>query len=147
VQKESEESGSDFADDDEDSDDDYQETTALRPWQKKAAAEAKSRLDQVEESDDDEMADADDGRPRKTVVDADLEDYQKITLPRRRLARWCNEPFFKDAVLNCFVKLFIGENEQRKRCYRLCKIVGIERTKEGDSYQLPAVKKEKAVCN
>lgn len=92
----------------------------------------------MEASDDEDISDK-----GPSAVEADLEDYQKITLPRRRVGRWCNEPFFKDAILNCFVKLFIGENEQGKRCYRLCKIVGVE---TGDmTYELPAVKQEKPV--
>jgi len=89
--------------------------------------------------EDEEVAAAEAGR---TLVEAGLEDYQKITLPRRRLARWCNEPYFKEAVLNCFVKLFIGENERGKRCYRLCKIVDVTSAKP---YQLPPVKNQKAV--
>lgn len=148
--EESSESESDFGDDDEDSDDDYDEGPALKPWQKKAAAAAKSnvsRLDQALDSDeeDEEMEDATDSVPKRQAVfvEADLEGYQKITLPRRRLARWCNEPFFEDAVINYYVKLFVGENEAGKRCYRLCKIVDIK--SEGATYLLPAVRNEKAI--
>ena len=93
---------------------------------------------------EDEEEDRDDKLTQeRVVVEADLEDYQKVTLPRRRLGRWCNEPFFEEAVMNCFVKLFIGENEQGKRCYRLCRIVGVETS--DFTYQLPAVKQEKPV--
>ena len=107
-----------------------------------------SRLDQVGDSDDEddikeeneEVAAIEAGR---ALVEADLEDYQKITLPRRRLGRWCNEPYFKEAVMNCYVKLFIGENDQGKRCYRLCKIIGVGTTKP---YLLPPVKNQKPVC-
>jgi RNA polymerase-associated protein RTF1 len=67
-----------------------------------------------------------------------------VTLPRRRLGRWCNEPFFEGAVKNCFVKLFIGEDENGKRCYRLCRIVGVKKAPNG-TYSLPPVKKEKPV--
>jgi RNA polymerase-associated protein RTF1 len=149
-EKDSDESESDFPDDDDDdSDDDYEDTAvAAKPWQKKVAESRSSQLDQVDESDDD-VADDDRGvddanyNQGRAAAEADLEDYQKITLPRRRLGRWCNEPFFKDAVLNCFVKLFIGENEQGKRCYRLCRIVGVDISET--SYHLPPVKKEKPV--
>jgi RNA polymerase-associated protein RTF1 len=75
-------------------------------------------------------------------MEAGLEEYQKITLPRRRLGRWCNEPYFKEAVMNCFVKLFIGENDLGKRCYRLCKIVEVKTHKP---YQLPPVSNQKPV--
>lgn len=107
-----------------------------------------SRLDQVGASDNEDEDDIkDEGEEPATEVgrvhvDADLDDYQKITLPRRRIGRWCNEPYFQEAVMNCFVKLFIGENEQGKRCYRLCKIVGVNTSKP---YQLPPLKNQKAV--
>jgi hypothetical protein len=76
-------------------------------------------------------------------VEADLESYQKITLPRRRLGRWCNEPFFEEAVHDCYVKLFIGINEEGKRCYRLCRIINVMTEKV--KYNLPQVKNEKPV--
>ena len=41
------------------------------------------------------------------------------------LARWCNEPFFKAAVLECFVRLFIGEDDNGEKVYRLCEIVDV----------------------
>ena len=142
------ESESDFGDDDDDdSDDEFEDTgkAALKPWQKRAAEQKKSYM---EESSDEERdtGDGDEGErmAQTNAVEADLEDYQKVTLPRRRLGRWCNEPFFKEAVKNCFVKLFVGVNEQGKKCYRLCKIVGFETSKTG-SYQLPPVKKERPV--
>lgn len=107
-------------------------------------------MDKVAASDDDEddaikNEDEEAVAPEagRTVVEADLEDYQKITLPRRRLGRWCNEPYFKEAVMNCFVKLFIGENESGKRCYRLCKIVDVSSTPK--QYELPPVKNQKPV--
>lgn len=155
TRKDSSDSESSFGDDDDDdSDDDYEESgnAASRPWQKKAVEPRKSRLDQVEESEDEmEQADAKDeddkyvGKTQRVVQEAELEDYLKITLSRRRLGRWCNEPFFKKAVVGCFAKLFIGENEQGKRCYRLCRIVDVQPAPKG-SYALPAVKKEKPVC-
>ncbi|KAL3945672.1 MAG: hypothetical protein SGBAC_000240 [Bacillariaceae sp.] len=154
TRKDSSDSESSFGDDDDDdSDDDYEESgkVSLRPWQKKAAESRKSRLDQVEESDD-EMEQADDkddddkyaGDTQRVVQEAELDDYLKITVSRRKLGRWCNEPFFKKAVVGCFAKLFIGENDQGKRCYRLCRIVDVQPAPKG-SYALPAVKKEKPV--
>lgn len=149
VQKEdSESSESDFGDDDEDSDDDYEEAGALKPWQKKAqeARKAKktSQLDELDDEDEDvEMDDAEKKRHDRVVKPAELFDYEMITLPRRRLGKWCNEPFFDQAVLKCFVKLFVGEDPDGKRCYRLCRIVEIGTSKQ--AYQLPQVKKETPV--
>ena len=150
ARKDSSDSESSFGgDSDDDSDEDYGEE--LKPWQKKAPEpKKKSRLDQVEESEDDDMdvdreeEDFDGGATQRVVQEATLPDYLKITVSRRKLGKWCNEPYFKQAVVGCFAKLFIGENEQGKRCYRLCKIVDIEQSKDG-LYQLPPVKKEKPV--
>jgi RNA polymerase-associated protein RTF1 len=122
----------------------------LKPWQKKAnERRTSSRLDQVGASDDEDEDDFKDEADEvgavgagRVLVEATLDDYEKISLPRRRIGRWCNEPYFNEAVMNCFVKLFIGENEQGKRCYRLCKIVGIGSSKP---YQLPPVKNQKPV--
>jgi RNA polymerase-associated protein RTF1 len=152
-QKESDESESDFGDDDdEDSDDDYEDAGALKPWQKKAqeAKSAKTRTssrlyEEEDESVEEEAEEVEkkEKRQDRVVKPAELEDYVMITLPRRRLGRWCNEPFFKEAVLNCFVKLFVGEDPNGKRCYRLCRIADVDTVKE--PYSLPPVKKEKPV--
>ena len=122
----------------------------MKPWQKEALEKrTSSRLRQVGASDDEDENDmkegAQDAAPvvGRVLVEADLEDYQKITLPRRRIGRWCNEPYFAEAVMNCFVKLFIGENEHGKRCYRLCKIVGVKSS--SNPYQLPPVKNQTPV--
>lgn len=79
----------------------------------------------------------------KTMKPAELEDYLLITVSRARLGTWCNEPYFEKAVTNCFVKLFIGENEEGKRCYRLCRIVRVDKSKK--PYSLPAVRRQKPV--
>jgi len=118
---------------DEDSDDDYEEV----PWQqKKKTLKTSSILDREEEApagSDEEMT----AEPGKAPpVEAELEDYMKVTMPRRRLARWCNEPFFDQAVLGCFVRLFIGESEDGKKCYRLCEIIDVEKSKS--EYKFPA---------
>lgn len=130
---------------DEDSDEDYEEA-GLKPWQKKKAEKTSKRLDKYEEptaSSDEEMADA--GKERAPAVEAELEDYMKVTLPRRRLARWCNEPFFDQAVIGCFVRLFIGESEDGKKCYRLCEIIGVDELPTEYNFPVPSNKKEKPV--
>lgn len=129
---------------DEDSDDDYEDST-LKPWQKKKATKTSSRLDKAEEpsaSSDEEMAEA--GKERAPPVAAELDDYIRVTLPRRRLARWCHEPYFDRAVIGCFVRLFIGESEDGKKCYRLCEIVDVDKSKS--EYKFPvASSKEQPV--
>jgi RNA polymerase-associated protein RTF1 len=105
-------------------------------------------LDEVDDDGDDEEMEVvertDARQTEKVVTPADLAEYIMVTLPRRRLGRWCNEPFFEGAVKNCYVKLFIGEDENGKRCYRLCRIVGVKKSPSG-TYSLPPVKKEKPV--
>ena len=84
------------------------------------------------------------GKERAPPVAAELEDYIRVTLPRRRLARWCHEPYFDRAVIGCFVRLFIGESEDGKKCYRLCEIVDVDKSKS--EYKFPvASSKEKPV--
>lgn len=134
----SDESELGFGDDDDDTDDDYED---VKPWQKDRAsrATAVSRLDKGMEVDDGENDEAPKprDRPDKSAAspEAGLESFLKITIPRRRLARWCNEPFFEKAVMNCFVRLFIGENDSGEKFYRLCEIIDVKVGKA--SYKLP----------
>lgn len=172
IQQDMEESSSDgseldFGDDDEDSDEDYEET-GLKPWQLKAKAADKSatkplatsRLSRDDGVDDSDMDIDDDDEDEKvgtksrsrsksdsvtiSATDAGLEDFIKVTIPRRRLAQWCNEPFFDAAVLECFVRLFIGEDGNGEKVYRLCEIVDVKVDKR--SYKFPVIdKNEKPV--
>jgi RNA polymerase-associated protein RTF1 len=166
IQQDMEESSSDgseldFGDDDEDSDEDYEEA-GLKPWQIKAKAADKtatkasttSRTSRDDGVDDSDMDIDDDGnlkvgaksRSRSSAgattisaSDAGLEDFLKVTIPRRRLAQWCNEPFFDAAVLECFVRLFIGEDGNGEKVYRLCEIVDVKVDKR--SYKFPVTDK------
>ena len=49
------------------------------------------------------------------------EELSKIRLSRHKLERWCHMPFFKQTVINCFVKIGIGSHES-KPVYRVCAI-------------------------
>ena len=161
IQQDLEESSSDgseldFGDDDEDSDEDY-EDAGLKPWQKKAKAGEKSAAKTGDDSDmdidDDDNNEKVDTKSRSrtnadsmtvSATDAALEDFLKVTIPRRRLAQWCNEPFFDAAVLECFVRLFIGEDGSGEKVYRLCEIVDVKMDKR--SYKFPVIdKNEKPV--
>ena len=126
------ESDLDYGRDSDDSDDDYEESTMLKPWQQQ-----KGKKKQASESSDDESmgADADDDdqhMPKGSIekrtedTEASLEDYYKVSMPRRRLMRWCNEPYFEVAVKNFYVRLGIGRDTlTQKPCYRLCRITGV----------------------
>lgn len=123
------ESDLDYGRDSDDSDDDYEESTMLKPWQQQKG----KKKQQSESSDDESMgADEDQQTPKGSIekrtedTEAVLEDYYKVTIPRRRIMRWCNEPFFEKAVNNFYVRLGIGrENMTQKPCYRLCRIDGV----------------------
>jgi RNA polymerase-associated protein RTF1 len=143
-------------DDDEDSDDDYEEG-GLKPWQQKKTRAARggtsSRLDK--DVSDDDMDIDDDEVPTqqkksrsksealqsREEVEATLEDFLKCTIPRRRLGRWCHEPFFEAAVLECFVRLCIGEDESGDKVYRLCEIVEVKHGEK--SYKMPVADPQK----
>ncbi|ACI64902.1 predicted protein [Thalassiosira pseudonana CCMP1335] len=143
--KEESDSDLDYGRDSDDSDDDYEESTMLKPWQQKG-----KKASQLQSSDDESVGvEKKEDKPKDTSerrtedAEADLEDYIKVSIPRRRLIRWCNEPFFEDAIKNCYVRLGIGrDNKTQKACYRLCKIVGIETKSE---YSFPADDKQKPV--
>lgn len=136
VEEESE-SDLDYGRDSDDSDDDYEEVA--KPWQK--AAKKKVTQLQAAESDDESMKDVeeedvDEPVKRTEDVEAEQEDYAKVSIPRRRLIRWCNEPYFLTAIKNFYVRIGIGrDNKTQKACYRLCKIDGIV---EKDAYTFPA---------
>jgi RNA polymerase-associated protein RTF1 len=149
-------------DDDDDSDDDYEESGGIKPWQQKQKERAtrganvrqvKGEDDDEEDDDDDDMdVDEDDKVGRKASgsrsvpdrssapeAEAGLAEFLKVTIPRRRLARWCNEPFFNAAVLECFVRLFIGEDDSGEKVYRLCEIVDVKTSPK--SYKMPPANK------
>ncbi|XP_067941528.1 RNA polymerase-associated protein RTF1 homolog [Watersipora subatra] len=61
--------------------------------------------------------------PSKAIqVKEQLED---IRLSRHRLEQWCHMPFFKKAILNCFVRIGIGNREGSPvyRCVEICDVV------------------------
>lgn len=140
IEKEKEEEDDeDFGFDDSDDDDDDEDYKEEGRWKKSKTSKPKASRLEADEADDDDEEDDDNFETNVTrdsgpVVEADLEDYTKITLPRRRLARWCKEPFFKKAVLDYFVRLLIGDHDGKK-CYRLCKIVEVIKGKK--SYKFP----------
>ena len=152
----SDESELDFGEDDDDSDEDYDEDGGFKPWQKKTRSKSTvSRLDKDDGSGEDMDIDEDVAPQKKdrsseakesaAAAEAGLEDFKKCTIPRRRLARWCNEPFFEAAVLECFVRLFIGEDEEGEKVYRLCEITEV--TTSNKSYKFPVAKKTDKVIS
>ena len=142
----------DYGNSDGDSDDDYEESTMLKPWQQKgkkktvheSSDEDNESMGNIEEDEDQMMTPGGSSSQRRTDdLDAGLEEYMKVSIPRRRLMRWCNEPFFEKAVRNFYVRLGIGrDNKTQKACYRLCRITGIVSKNE---YKFPPVENQKPV--
>jgi len=116
------------------SDDEYDDSD--KPWANKANKSTK-----VNHSSDEEDGFDDNGMREKGFTEADVRDFVGITIPRRRLQRWVSEPYFDEAVKNFFVRLAIGRDTHTQRaCYRLCKIIRIEK---GQEYQFPLTEAEK----
>ena len=121
-------------DDSEEDDEDYADN---RPWMNKNKKPAFTGYSSNDDNYDSY------GKKSKTFVEADVNDFMKVTIPRRRLSRWCNEPYFEQAVMNFYVRLAIGRDAKTsKPCYRLCKIVGI---KENREYKFPLYPGQKQV--
>eukprot|EP01080_Neovahlkampfia_damariscottae_P002937 gene2937-4776_t len=78
-------------------------------------------------------------KEQEEEVKVTFEDLQKITLSRRRLEKWVNEPFFEKTVLHCFVRASIGEHNGI-RVYRFCEISGF---KEKSLYQIDRISTSK----
>ncbi|KAH8401512.1 hypothetical protein KR009_006011 [Drosophila setifemur] len=79
------------------------------------------------ESEDDEKA------TKSPVFITTREDLNKLRLSRYKMERFVNLPIFESTVLNCFVRISIGNNGQ-KPVYRVAEIVGVVET--GKIYSL-----------
>ena len=154
IQRDESDSDLDYGDEGaSDSDDDYEDEGAVaKPWLQKRKTRLQREASESEESSDDDGEGAAGGKRGiaeergEDFVEAGLEDYIKVTIPRRRLARWCNEPFFEDAVQNMYVRISVGRDSKKmKQCYRLCKIVGVD--KQAAEYKFPLIKNDKPVRN
>jgi len=136
----------DYGSSDDDSEEDYTE----RPWgigavkkdsNKVTASKEAKWKDSIVESDTSEKEEEEGGTASRPIVEATFDDYKAICLPRRRLARWCNEPFFEKAVVNSYIRLGIGADEETKKMvYRFCKILGVETKRE---YSFPKAPNQK----
>ena len=126
---------SDFGLDGDDSDESDAEYIEPKPWESKNPSKASNKRPEMTFSDEEEDEDVGTARNQKTFVEAEVADYALVTIPRRRLSRWCNEPYFEDAITHHYVRLAIGRDKYTAQpCYRLCKIIGIEKGRE---YQFP----------
>ena len=129
--------------DDDDDDSNTKLTSTNKPWMKKKSNNTTVKKKTiVEESDSEVDADEEESRrvnakEREQVMkDANLEDYRNVTIPRRRLERWCNEPYFEQAVVKFYVRLALGQDQKTlKTYYRLCEIMEVKMTPR--EYEFP----------
>ncbi|XP_068146291.1 RNA polymerase-associated protein Rtf1 [Drosophila tropicalis] len=77
------------------------------------------------ESDDDDGAQ--EKKAKSPVFIATREDLNKLRLSRHKMERFVNLPIFEATVMNCFVRISIGNNDQ-KAVYRVAEIVGVVET-------------------
>ena len=116
----------------DDDDDDSITKSTKKPWMKKKSNKNVNNK-MADDSDSDVDAEEEESRrvnakEREQVMkDANLEDYRNVTIPRRRLERWCNEPYFDQAVVKFYVRLALGQDQKTlKTYYRLCEIMAVK---------------------
>jgi len=78
----------------------------------------------VESSSNDEYGEKD---SNDTQEDVTLQELRTIQVSRHMLVNWMFAPFLADAVVGCYVRLHIGDRED-KQVYRLCEIEGVDTT-------------------
>ena len=129
---------------DEDSDEDYDEGGASKKrWGASAGQKNKASTSRGRSSRMDDFSSSEDEAEREEYVEADVDDFRKVTVSRHRLSLWCNEPYFADIVIGAYVRVSIGmDKSSDKPCYRLCKIEGVESRNE---YKFPKSRDGKQV--
>ncbi|KAG0213440.1 hypothetical protein BGX33_002884 [Mortierella sp. NVP41] len=58
---------------------------------------------------------------------ATLDELNSIRLGRDRLAKWCYNPFFRDTVIGCFVRLSLGLDRNRVHVFRIAEVVAVNK--------------------
>ncbi|KAG9291042.1 hypothetical protein G9A89_012914 [Geosiphon pyriformis] len=64
-------------------------------------------------------------REKITGDELQFEDLRSIQITRRLIEKWMFSPFFKETVVGCFVRLYIGTKD--KPIYRVCEIISVEK--------------------
>ena len=81
-------------------------------------------------------------KPRKPVFVTTNEQLARIRLSRHKLEKWVHAPFFRQAVVGCFVRIGIGSHNA-KSVYRVAEVMDVCET--GKVYQLGHTRTNK-VC-
>ena len=61
------------------------------------------------------------GKSKKPVFVTTKEQLGRVRLSRHKLEKWVHAPFFKQAVVGCFVRVGIGMNNS-KSVYRVAEV-------------------------
>lgn len=68
-------------------------------------------------------------KPKKAIFISSREQLNQLRLSRHKMERFVNLPIFERVVMNCFVRINIGNNAQnQKPVYRVAEIVGVVET-------------------
>ncbi|KAI9498057.1 hypothetical protein BDB00DRAFT_496631 [Zychaea mexicana] len=92
------------------------------PTERRKRARASYSDESAAEYTDEEEEEEDEGRVKRTPT---LDEIQPIVLTRHRIERWLYAPYFEDVAIGSYVRLFIGQDEQKKHVYRLCQVVDV----------------------
>ncbi|KAI8141694.1 hypothetical protein BJV82DRAFT_618719 [Fennellomyces sp. T-0311] len=74
------------------------------------------------EYSEDENDDMDEGRVKRTPT---LDEIQATVLSRHRIEKWLYAPYFEDVAIGSYVRIFIGQDDQKKQVYRLCQVIDV----------------------
>lgn len=90
-----------------------------KPSEKRSRSASSSKSSSESEDEDDTT--------RSPVYISTREELNKLRLSRFKMERFINLPMFERTVMNCFVRISIGNNGQ-KPVYRVAEIVGVVET-------------------
>ncbi|XP_054739055.1 RNA polymerase-associated protein Rtf1 [Anastrepha obliqua] len=90
-----------------------------KPSEKRSRSASSSKSSSESEDEDDTI--------RSPVYISTREELNKLRLSRFKMERFINLPMFERTVMNCFVRISIGNNGQ-KPVYRVAEIVGVVET-------------------
>ncbi|XP_073845461.1 RNA polymerase-associated protein Rtf1 [Musca autumnalis] len=103
----------------------YSDDSGSSDWEEdEKPSDKHSRTNSSKHSSESEEEEHDD---KQTKYVTTREELNKIRLSRFKMERFINLPIFEQTVMNCFVRISIGNNGQ-KAVYRVAEIVGVVET-------------------
>lgn len=103
----------------------YSDDSGSSDWEEEdKPSDKRSRTNSSKDSSESEEDEHDDKQVKYVTT---REELNKIRLSRFKMERFINLPIFERTVINCFVRISIGNNGQ-KAVYRVAEIVGVVET-------------------